>query len=151
MHNAQNSGIPAPSPPGTQCGGSPLTTAQLNPARTHTYTHSHAHTSPRGVTRFHHEYGCAGRMQINPGRLQTDRERQTDEQTDSQQHNKEVVGNENKGPARVEAAQMPSLPALSQPEPWSTCLDICHTTLLNITVIYMYQTLLVLLMHHGVF
>ncbi len=115
MHNACNSGIPAPSPPGTQCGGSPLTTAQLNPARTHTYTHRHAHTSPRGVTRFHHEYGCVGRMQINPGRLQTDRQtdRRADRQTDSEQHNKEVVGNENKGPVR-EKQQMPSLPATTR-------------------------------------
>lgn len=48
---------------------------------------------------------------------------QTDWQTDSQQHNKEVVGNENKGAAQVEAARMPSLPALSQPEPQSSCLD----------------------------
>lgn len=56
---------------------------------------------------------------------QTDREMngQTDWQTDSQQHNKEVVGNENKGAAQVEAARMPSLPALSQPEPQSSCLD----------------------------
>lgn len=76
MHNTLNSGIPAPSPPGTQYGGSPLTTAQLSPAR----THIHTHTSPRGVTRFHHEYGCAGEMQINPGWLQTDRQR--DERTD---------------------------------------------------------------------
>lgn len=59
-------------------------------------------------------------------------ERQTDEQRDSQQHNKEVVGNENKGPARVETAQMPSLPALSQPEPGSACLNICLNKRLSV-------------------
>ena len=49
---------------------------------THLHTQTCAHASPRGVTRFHHEYGCVGRMQINPGRLQ--RDRQTDRRADRQ-------------------------------------------------------------------
>lgn len=52
----------------------------------------------------------------NANKARSATERQTDKQTDSQQHNKDVVGNENKGPVRVEAAQIPPLPSFPQPE-----------------------------------
>lgn len=41
IHNAHNSRSPPPSPPGTQCGGSPLTTVQLSAAHTHARAHTH--------------------------------------------------------------------------------------------------------------
>lgn len=73
---------PAPFPPGTQCGGSPLTTAQLNPPHTCTLYTENTHISTWNDLLPSLIWMCW--RNANEPQLAADRQREADGQTSRQ-------------------------------------------------------------------